>query len=481
MIRAFARTAAVAITTSLVLVGTAQATPTTPAARSSESALGRGDRVVAPASLIAALAKIHEKVPAFSRQTGLACSACHYQFPQLTPFGRLFKLNGYTLTGIPTIGQPGDSAGKESLKLLSVPPLAAMVVTSVTQTSKSVPGTQNGTASFPQQLSIFAAGQITPNLGAFTQFTYAQPDGSFGIDNVDIRYANHLTVADKDVLYGLTLHNNPTVQDVWNTVPAWGFPFMSSGASPSPLASTFIDGALGQQVLGFGAYTLFNSTVYAEFTAYRSALQGVPTPADSTATNAMSGLTPYWRLALQHESDNTSLMIGTFGFSAHVYPTGVTGFTDTHNDVAFDAQAERRLGGSTWIGRGLYIHEAAQLNATLLAGGATTAAQTLSTTRASLSYMPDLRHGLTFGYFQTNGTTDPLLYPGGPVTGSANGSPNTSGFIGEANFNPWQNARVGLQYVAYSKFNGASTSYDVFRGRNAADNNTIYLYTWFAF
>ena len=28
-------------------------------------------------------------VPSFSRQTGLACSACHYQFPQLTPFGRL--------------------------------------------------------------------------------------------------------------------------------------------------------------------------------------------------------------------------------------------------------------------------------------------------------------------------------------------------------------------------------------------------------
>src|SRR5437016_5177306 len=71
---------------------------------------GPPDRIVAPASLYAALAKMH-RVPAFSRQTGLACSACHYQFPQLTPFGRLFKLNGYTLTGIPTITQPGDSAG----------------------------------------------------------------------------------------------------------------------------------------------------------------------------------------------------------------------------------------------------------------------------------------------------------------------------------------------------------------------------------
>jgi len=58
----------------------------------------RATHTVAPAALYLALAKLY--VPSFTRQTGLACSACHYQFPQLTPFGRLFKLNGYTLTGL---------------------------------------------------------------------------------------------------------------------------------------------------------------------------------------------------------------------------------------------------------------------------------------------------------------------------------------------------------------------------------------------
>src|SRR5947207_14657974 len=76
------------------------------------------DRMIAPASLFAALAKVHRGIPSFSRQTKLACSACHYQFPQLTPFGRLFKLNGYTLTGLETIGQPADT-GSETLKLRS--------------------------------------------------------------------------------------------------------------------------------------------------------------------------------------------------------------------------------------------------------------------------------------------------------------------------------------------------------------------------
>ncbi len=72
--------------------------PTAPAPRAVDSTelvpgIAR-DRMIAPASLIAALAAVHRRIPSFSRQTKLACSARHYQFPQLTPFGRLCKLNG---------------------------------------------------------------------------------------------------------------------------------------------------------------------------------------------------------------------------------------------------------------------------------------------------------------------------------------------------------------------------------------------------
>lgn len=439
------------------------------------------NRAVAPASLIATLAALHARVPAFSRQTGLACSSCHYGFPQLTPFGRLFKLNGYTLTGLTPIVQPGDSAGKESLKLSPIPGIAAMLVSSVTQTSKALPGTQNGTVSFPDQFSIFAAGAISPNLGAFTQFTYAAVDGSFGIDNFDVRYANHTTVSDRELIYGLTLHNNPTVQDVWNTVPAWSFPFMSSSTAPSPIASTLIDGGLGQQVLGLGAYSLYGGTLYTEFTVYRSALQGLAMPLDSTAESATSGVIPYWRVALQHETPNRSMMIGTFGFDAHLFPTGVAGLKNHYTDAAIDAQVEQRMGTSTWVGRASYIHEKQALLATQASGGADNIDNTLSTARASVAYLPNLRYSLTLGYFQTNGSSDATLYAEDPVFGSRTGSPNSSGLIGELDYNAWQNSRIGLQYTAYNKFNGASSAYDVLGGRNASSNNTLYLYMWFAF
>jgi hypothetical protein len=43
-------------------------------------------------------------------------------------------------------------------------------------------------------------------------------------------------------------------------------------------------------------------------------------------------------------------------------------------------------------------------------------------------------------------------------------------------------AGIGLRYVMYQRFNGASRSYDVAsNGRSAQDNNTLLLYTWFAF
>jgi hypothetical protein len=482
------RVSVVSALLAMVLIsGTARALPTGASrqpprpARGANTVLGiSADHAVIPASLYAALAKIF--VPSFSRQTGLACSACHYQFPQLTPFGRLFKLNGYTLTALPTVGQPGDSIGRESLKLATIPPLAAMVVTGLTQTARAQPGAQNGTVSFPQELSVFLAGQITPHVGIFTQFTYAAADAAIGIDNVDLRWAKHTSLANRDILFGLTLHNNPTVQDVWNTAPAWSFPFMGSEAAPAPAASTLIDGGLGQQVAGLGAYSLYNSTLYTEVTAYRSAPQGATEPLDGSAANVTKGVIPYWRVALQHAWPATYGMIGTYGFAARLFPQGVSGPTNDYTDAAVDAQIEHKGRIGMWIGRAAFIHERQTLSAFLAAAPpeAANLHETLSTLRTNLTFEPSMRYALTAGYFQTTGTSDAVIFAPASVTGSRTGSPNSRGEIGELAVNPWQNARFGLQYVVYNLFNGASSDYDA-AGRKAADNNTLFAYLWLAF
>jgi hypothetical protein len=226
-------------------------------------------------------------LPSYAGQTGMACTACHYSFPELTAFGRLFKLNGYTLEAIQSIDVTDDSTQVTRLKLLTVLPLSVMLQTSFTKISKDVEGVQNNSVAFPQQLSMFYAGQITPHIGTFIQVTY---DGkSIGMDNADLRYANQTSIGTKSLLYGITVNNNPTVQDVWNTTPAWRFPSASSAAASSPAKSAIIEN-LGMQVAGLGAYTLINNMLFAELTFYRSAQQGSANPADSTNQLTIKGV-----------------------------------------------------------------------------------------------------------------------------------------------------------------------------------------------
>ena len=55
--------------------------------------------VLAAVALFIAGARPVQALPSYARQTGQQCAACHNGFPELTPYGRQFKLNGYTWTG----------------------------------------------------------------------------------------------------------------------------------------------------------------------------------------------------------------------------------------------------------------------------------------------------------------------------------------------------------------------------------------------
>ncbi|MBU6469493.1 MAG: cytochrome C, partial [Gammaproteobacteria bacterium] len=205
------------------------------------------------ASLLA-IAPTAGAVPSFARQTGLACNACHTVAPQLNAFGRYFKLHGYVL------GPNKLTGGSNKLSISELPPLSAMAIVSDTLTRRAQPGTQNGSVQFPQQLSVFYAGAISEHMGAFAQMTYEQPGDHFSMDNTDVRYARDVNWNNQTLVWGLTLNNNPTVQDVWNSTPAWGFPYISSAVAPTPSASPLIAGPLAQNVAGVGAYAWLNNT-----------------------------------------------------------------------------------------------------------------------------------------------------------------------------------------------------------------------------
>ncbi len=424
-----------------------------------------------------ALSSVSYSIPSFARQTNLPCSSCHYVYPELTPFGRLFKLNGYTMTGIATI-QSTYKENNTNLKILNVLPLSAMIQGSYNKVAKTVAGTQNDVTEFPQQFSLFVAGAISPNFGSFIQVTYDDQSGQFSLDNTDMRFADHTTLFSNDLLYGITLNNNPTVQDVWNTTPAWGFPYASSSVAPTPGASPMIDN-LGGSVSGLGAYALYNSLLYGEISFYHVTKQGGPIPettADSTLT--MAGFSPYWRVALQHQWDTDYLEVGTFGLASQFYPTGIGGnATDKYTDIGFDAQYEKTLSNGTFIAHTSYIMEKQKLDATYAAGGSAAPSINLDNFKIDASYNLPAGVAFTLGYFATSGDADAIVYS--QNNGYAN-SPNSNGLMAQVSYLPWLNTQFSVQYVAYTKFNGASSNYDG-TGRSASDNNTLYIVGWVVF
>ena len=421
-----------------------------------------------------------QSIPSFARQTNLTCNTCHTIFPEINAFGRQFKRMGYTLVGVQSIQATTDSGEVITLRLPSSSPVSSMIMASFSSTNKEQPGTQNNNFSFPQQLSLFLAGSITPNVGGFIQLTYEQQSGTIGMDNADLRFTDQTELFSEAFVYGITLNNNPTVQDLWNSLPAWRFPFASSAASPAPSAATLLEGGLSQNVLGLGVYSLWKDLVYAEISFYRSAIQGGINPPDNSSSGVLKGLAPYWRVTLQQQFSDYYVEVGTFGLAANQYPSGIAGVASKRTDIGFDLNIEKPLEDNMLTVHGSYIRETLSSDSSSVNTNALNTSTALNSFNAVANYYLHSQIGFSLGYFSLNGDNNPGLYPASAVSGSANGSPNSSGFTFEFDYLPWLNTKLALQYVAYNKFNGGTDNYDG-SGRNASDNNTLYLLCWVAF
>lgn len=418
-----------------------------------------------------------DAVPSFARQTGLPCSGCHYTPPELNPAGRRFKLLAYVDRADDTkVIKTDGGKTRAALDLLAALPLSAMLDTSYTSTKSPVPGSQNGSFEMPQDISLFLSGAWTTHVGSFLQVTYDTQADHFSMDNTDIRYTKITKAGSKELVYGLDFNNNPTVEDLWNSTPAWGYPWIASDWAPTPNASPIINGPLAQDVAGFGAFGMWDNHLYANGTVYRSQHVGSALPnTGAGATYNIRGVAPYWRVAWQELTGTTQYEFGTYGMHMRSTPNSVIGPEDDYTDFAFDTQIDRTISRTNVLSfRGTYIRENSNLAASALSGAALPGSHHLNTVMANAEYHFGNKYTTTFGWFGTTGTSDPLLFPPGPVTGNFEGDPRGTGYIANFTYWPWQNLLLAFQYTGYTRFNGAANNYDG-AGRNANSNNTVYI------
>ncbi|MBF0565988.1 MAG: hypothetical protein HQK89_12170 [Nitrospirae bacterium] len=427
-------------------------------------------------------------VPGFARQTGLDCYNCHTVWPELTPMGRSFKLGGFVQSTADLPYEP-------------VPPLSVAAVFSYTK----APGLNNGVSPFdanhrdtdktglPSELSLFYAGRIYDKFGALLQGNYDGNSNKVFLELADVRYADDTaTLAAKPLTYGFTINNSPSSEDIWNTTPHWGFPYQESSVAIEPFAGTKIDGALENRVGGIGAYAFWNNLIYLESAVYRTTRTGITRPlgAGTYTDSVVKDAVFYWRAAIEKQcGQEHSLMAGTYGMTANIYPTGYNfGPSDRFTDLALDAQYQYISPWHTVSVATTWIAERQNNVAGFALGKAANPTDTLKTFRANLNYSYRSQSGTigaTAGYFSTTGSRDTGLYPvdtrftksapGASGTPGTSGSPNGNGFIIEADYLPVKYVKLAAQYTAYAMFDGSRSNYDGF-GTSASHNNTLFLY-----
>ena len=398
-------------------------------------------------------------MPSFARQTGMDCSGCHIGAfgPQLTPAGILFKLNGYT-----------DSDGTADQNPLSAMLVASFSKTKANQTPAPAGLKENNNLTM-DQASVFYAGKITDHMGAFVQVTHNGVDHSTSLDELDVRYARPFELGGKDVIAGLSVNNNPGVQDPFNALPVWSFPFTSSpaGFGTGPAATLINDGlGIAGRVVGASAYTLYDKSIYAELGSYQSmsprgqSLLGLGQDLQQLGGNS------YWRLAWMKDQKSQAFHVGLFGWNASVAPDRTLDAPkDKYRDLGIDASYQF-LGTREHIATVNFSHIKERKDE-----GATGDTISLKETRLNASYHYNQTWGGTVGVFSTRGS-DPTVA--------------TRGSIVQADWTPWgkesasapspfgsANVRFGAQYWMYNKFAGESTG--------ARDHNTLYLFAWTSF
>ena len=455
-----------------------------------------------------------QALPLFARQTGQNCVSCHAggQYPELTPYGRYFKLTGYTLGTRQEI------------------PLSVQFVGGAATSTNGNNGTgqvhQSGQLE-PNYIFLDFGGKIFDNFGAFSQWDYNfdnQISGKGSIPNQnsvsadvqDWRYADHYVGESansiSDVIWGASLNNYAGVTDVWSSSPMWMYPYIVSnrnyGTAGVPYNTRLSSFSIHNP--GYGAYVYLNENFYAEADLYQSsgagALSWMNYPASNSNPNYaptyLQGLNPYFRFAYQSDEHNGhNWMIGVLGSSINQYAScdtvsqsaasgqfkgvspncsgpvnapALSSGTVQYRDKAIDGQYQYLIDPHTVTAQARFTAETIYDPNGIMYSNPN---NTMNSFLAKVSYVYQATYGAAIGYQNVNGTAD-AKYGANTVTGQSL-NPNSIAWIPSIWYQPLQNMRIGYQYTAFTKFNGGTINYNG-SGINASANNASWLYLWLA-
>lgn len=331
-----------------------------------------------------------------------------------------------------------------------------------------------------QQASLYAGGAMSESLGALGSVTYDGLREKVSIGNIEMRRIHNTYVNDENVLFGVTLHNVPGLQDPWGSTALRLWPHIASLTEPRPGHALALDGLLARRVVGMSASAFINDSLYLEAAAYRPLSDGLQRDLgvfESTAPNLDdTGL--YLRLARERRVGTASLTLGAFMFRGDIALPGSSA-VDTVTDYGVDAYYQVARGPHVYNLSANLMREDIDSADRQLLGMARSGSNHVTRLQASAQYFWDATVAIGLGYEGRSSSTDDLYFA------SPSGSVDTHAlridlFVNPISKQPLDSynlarTRFGLQYVHYFKFNGAGRSSNGLL-RSARDNDTLTLY-----
>ncbi len=444
-------------------------------------------------------------IPSFARQTGLACASCHTVFPHLTPFGRFFKLHGYTMTSAKLIKalkvyfkNDTTMVKRVALQISHIPMVSVRIASrwndqagggnlvpagpvTAGQGFMSTPEGYGGNdaLNIVAGSSLYIAGEITPNMGSFLEFGGVDDaGGSFGLGMFDLALvSNSQKLVGMDFVYGIRAEDGLGAGDPSNTVGTWGLNSTLMGLSTH---NTLFDAGIAMMEGGelFGMLGNFNSGgLYASVGAYRpsvdqtmnSYLQG-SLAGDGSFDGTNGAANGYLRLSyyLPPIGNNLYTEIGTFGYvgSLNMTATQLSAladprYIDHYSDYGVDLQAQY-IGGKNLVE--LFALFQDQKDGAFYGIDELTGfpGDGEAVSRQGLGVKADYYYDGTIGCYAK------YLYQSSAQLKDI----NVSGGIIGASYFPWENVNLRLEEALYSRYNIGIAQYAPGAGLSARPTHT---------
>ncbi len=303
-------------------------------------------------TLVLGTATESQAVPAFARQTGMACAACHFQsYPAINAFGRAFKSAGYTLIG----AQEKIEGDDLSLPVVLNASLVTKFRYQKTNGDDKRVATNTGELQFPDEAALLIGGRAGEHVGFVLELaTFGEADtGSGEIDavtgdadtgNGEFSLFGSFKMPITYKVGGTDLSFIPFTTDAGGA--AYGFELLNTGAQRFQRVGEDRAALMAQQYLGLGAG---EAEGFAFVAANEMGFVNVSMWAPIHGSFAVKSLAPYVRAALTPSLGSWDTGFGVQYFSGKAKEDDgslATGNTVEHetDGWAIDGQIQGEVG-----------------------------------------------------------------------------------------------------------------------------------------